>query len=132
MNLRKEIRQAYDKVQVPDEVAERLKQELYQKDFHEEEFSEAFQTEEITQRRGGKYMSFIAASVVLGISIGVSMWNMLDKKSENVFQPAATIPVERSAEPTEETTTAVSESVIEKYVEYDAGEDAYLQYEWEE
>lgn len=110
MNLRKEIRQAYDRVHVPEDVSERLKQELYQKDFHEEEeFSEIFQMEEYPERQWGKYLGFIAASVMLGVSIGVSMWNMLDNRSEEVFHPTATIPVERSAETTEESATGASE-----------------------
>ena len=33
MNLHKEIKQAYQHIRVPDDVTERLKQELYQKDF---------------------------------------------------------------------------------------------------
>ena len=40
MNLRKEIKQAYQQIRVPADVSEHLKQALYQKDFREEEFTE--------------------------------------------------------------------------------------------
>ncbi len=107
MNLRKEIKQAYNQIHVPADVSERLKQELYQKDFREEEFTEIFQTEEETRPRSGKYFGFIAAALVLGIGIGSTVWSMLANRSEKVFNPAATVPVEITAtETTEETTTA--------------------------
>lgn len=112
MNLRKEIKNAYHTIQVPDDMAERLKQELYQKDFHEQE-SETFFVEEAPKVPVFKYFSFAAVCVAMGIGIGISTWNMLAQKSENVFNPASTVPVEMTeTETTEESTEPVVVPVV--------------------
>ncbi len=107
MSLRKQIKHAYHQIHVPEDVTERLKQELYQKDFQEEEFSDIFQEEEPAQFRFGKYFGFLAAAVVMGVGIGIAASGMMQQR-ENVFQPAATVPVqvtatENAAEETTET-----------------------------
>ena len=108
--MRKEIKHAYDNIHVSDEMTERLKQELYQKDFHEDEISETFEVQEAPRWQFGKYFGFIAASIVFGVGIGISMWGMLESRSEQVLNPKSTVPVEITApapdtpEETEETT----------------------------
>ncbi len=109
MNLRKEIHQAYDHIHVPEEVSEKLKQELYQKDFREEELGE-FQEEIFSGKRSGKYLSFVAASIILGVTVSVTMWGMLDHRSEDVLKPAATVPVEYTSETETPTETEFSEA----------------------
>ncbi len=106
MNLRKEIKQAYQQIRVPADVSEHLKQELYQKDFQEEEFTEIFQTEELSKSRSGSYFGFIAAALVLGIGIGSSVWSMMANRSEEAFHPSSTVPAEITVTETTEETTA--------------------------
>jgi len=101
--MRNEIKHAYDNLHVSDEMTERLKRELYQKDFHEDEITEIFQVEEAPRRQFGKYFGFLAASVVLCVSIGVSVWTMIQNRNEQGFYPKSTVPVEIT-ETTEETT----------------------------
>ena len=103
MNMRKEIKQAYQHIHAPEDVTERLKQELYQKNFHEEDFTEYFQEEEPPKAPFGKYFGFLSAVAVLGLCIGISLWNLSAYRQEEVFQPASTVPVEVT-ETTEETT----------------------------
>ncbi|MBE6876566.1 MAG: hypothetical protein E7496_07570 [Ruminococcus sp.] len=106
MNMRKEIKQAYQHIHVSDDMTERMKQELYQKDFHEEEFTENFQEDEIPQSLLRKHFGFLSAVAVLGICIGICLWNLSAYRQEEVFQPSATVPVEKIAvtETTEEST----------------------------
>lgn len=109
MNLHKEIKNAYRSIQVSDDMTERLKQELYQKDFHEEE-SETFIVEEAPRMPIFKYFGFAVACITMGIGIGVSMFNMLAKKNDDILNPASTVPVEITAtEITEETTEPISD-----------------------
>ena len=108
MNLRKEIRQAYDTVHAPEETVEKLKQDLYLKDFHDFTESEAEPFLDAPKQTGiRRYAGFIAAAAVLGLVTGISMQSMLSRRSEEVFQPAATVPIEvtipETTEPTSET-----------------------------
>ncbi|MBR0484321.1 MAG: hypothetical protein IJJ69_06025, partial [Oscillospiraceae bacterium] len=89
-------------------VTERLKQELYQKDFHEEEFTDFFQEELPQKTLFGKYFGFLSAVAVLSVCIGVSLWNLSAQRTNEVFQPSATVPVEIIVTETTETATEVS------------------------
>ncbi|MDE6004853.1 MAG: hypothetical protein K2G88_05655 [Oscillospiraceae bacterium] len=110
MNLHKEIKNAYRAIQVSDDMTERLKQELYQKDFHEEE-SETFIVEEAPKISIFRYVSFAVACIAMGIGIGVSMWNMLAKRNDNILNPSSTVPVEITATETTEDTKESAESI---------------------
>lgn len=127
MNMRKKIKHAYDQIHVSEEFTERLKQEIYQKDFHEPEeaFSEFFQVEEAPKRQIGRYMGFLAASLVMGAGIGISMWNMLDCRNNEVFNPAATVPVQiREIETTAaESETEETEEEYAYQIVYDIDEN---------
>ena len=108
MNLHKEIKQAYRNIRVPDDVTERLKQELYQKDFREEDFTELLPEEEPQKAPFGKYFGFLSAVAVLGVCIGISLWNLSAHRADEVFQPSATVPVEITVTETTETSTEIS------------------------
>ncbi len=104
-NLRKEIKQAYDTVHAPEEAVEKLKQELYLKDF--QDFTESPE-ETVTEHTGlRRYAGFIAAAAVLGLVVGLSIQSISDCQNEEILQPAATVPVQvtvsESTEPTSET-----------------------------
>ncbi len=102
MNMRKEIQNAFDKVHAPDELVERMKQELYQKDFHCETDEITFQVSEAPRRHIWRYMAYIAAAFALCIGCGVSVMNM----HENPFNPAS--PVVTTTEETTESTDDAS------------------------
>ncbi|MBR1529616.1 MAG: hypothetical protein IJ642_10010 [Oscillospiraceae bacterium] len=105
MNLRKEIKQAYDSVHAPEDTAEKIRQELYQKDIydhyetheHDSSHHEPFRQETGFRRYGG----FVAAAAVMGLVIGISVQSMLARQSSEVLQPSATVPVEVTEETTE-------------------------------
>ena len=102
MNMRKEIQNAFDKVHAPDELVERMKQDLYQKDLHEDVEEYTFQVTEAPRRHIWRYMAYIAAALALCIGCGVSVMNMRD----NPFNPASNVVT--TTEDTTETTDAAS------------------------
>ncbi|MBQ2264744.1 MAG: hypothetical protein II341_04995 [Oscillospiraceae bacterium] len=107
MNMRDEIKNAFDSVHAPDELAERLKQELYQKDCHEE-IEEICIVEEAPRRRIGHYAAYIAAALALCIGCGFSIWSLRDNTSP--LNPSTTVPVMTTA--AEETTETTSDEEL--------------------
>ncbi len=105
MNMHDEIRKAFDSVHAPDELVERMKQELYQKDCHEE-IEEIYEVAEAPRRPVWRYAAYIAASLALCIGCGVSVWNLRDNTAP--LNPGTTVPA-MTTTATEETTTAPEE-----------------------
>lgn len=109
MNLRKEIHQAYDTVQVPKEVTERLKQQLYQKDFYQEEEVEIeeFDMQTPPKKPILKYFCVGAAAAGMIVCMSLSIWHILNQHANEAFRPASTVPIEIVT--TEETTETTEE-----------------------
>lgn len=109
MNMHDKIRSAFDSVHAPEELVERMKQELYQKDCHEE-LEEVFEVQEAPRRRIWSYAAYIAASLVLCIGCGVSMWNL--RGNTEPLNPSTTVPAMTTV--TEETTETTTPEEAEK------------------
>jgi len=109
MNLRKEIHQAYDKIQVPEEVTERLKQQLYQKDFYQEEETdtEEFNMQKTPKKSILKYLGVGAVAAGMIVCMSLSIWHILIQHTNEVLHPASTVPIEIVT--TEETTETTEE-----------------------
>lgn len=112
MNMRKEIRHAFDHVHAPEELVERMKQELYQKDFHEEVEEVTCEVSEAPRRPVWRYVMYTAASLALCIGCGLSVWSLRD--SQNPMNPGSHVGTTTSTSTTEETTETT-----------EAPEDAY-------
>ena len=110
MSMRKDIQNAFDNVHAPDELVERMKQELYQKDLHEDIEEITFTVKQAPRRNYLRYFAFVAAALALCIGCGVSVLNL----RENPFKPAS--PVVAT---TEETTEPDSYSVAAEKEAYD-------------
>ncbi|MDE7122451.1 MAG: hypothetical protein K2O42_09880 [Oscillospiraceae bacterium] len=98
MNLHKEIKNAYQNVRVPEAMTERLKMELYQKDFRDfqefpEENSEIFQVEEVPKIPVLKYCSVIAACLAICVGFGFSFFNLLTERSSDRLNPAQSVNI---------------------------------------
>lgn len=115
MDLHKEIRSAYRNIRVPETVTERLKTELYQKDFRDfqefpEENSEIFQVEEVPRIPVLKYCSIIAACLVICVGVGFSMSDLLTERSSDRLNPAQSVNVPAVGTRTETRTESGSAS----------------------
>ena len=102
MSLRDEIRRAYDDVKAPDELTERIKRDLYQKDISDDAEQETFLVEEAPRPAVGRYLAFIAASVMLCAGFGYAAWRGM-QDNVNELNPRSSVPIETAAV-TEETT----------------------------
>ena len=102
MSMRKDIQNAFDNVHAPDELVERMKQELYQKDLHEDIEEITFSVKQAPRRNYLRGFAIVAAALALCIGCGVSVLSL----RENPFNPAS--PVVAT---TEETTEPDSYSV---------------------
>ncbi len=76
MSLHKEIRDAYDQVHAPDAVVERMKQELYQKGFHEDAEEVTWQVSEAPRLHIGRYAAYVAAVLTLTVGCGMAVWGL--------------------------------------------------------
>lgn len=106
MSLHREIKNAYDQVHAPDELVERLKQELYQKDFHEDAEEVTWQVTEAPRFHIGKYFAYIAATLVLCVGCGAAVWSL---KTVDM-QPGTNVTSNYSVTETEETTEETTET----------------------
>lgn len=102
MSLRDEIRRAYDEVKAPDALTERIKRDLYQKDISDDAEQETFLVEEAPRPAVGRYLAFIAATVVLCTGFGAAAWWGM-RENANELTPRASVPIE-TVTATEETT----------------------------
>lgn len=110
MSLHKDIKNAYDQVHAPDALVERMKQELYQKDFHEEEADEmTWLVTEAPRMRIGKYFAYVAATLVLCAGCGMAVWNMRDQMGE--FHPGSAVNSSYNVPETEDTTEETTQPV---------------------
>ena len=99
MSMRKDIQNAFDKVHAPDELVERMKQELYQKDLHEDIEEITFTVKEAPKRNYFRGFAIVAAALALCIGCGVSVLSL----RENPFNPASKVVA--TTEETTETNT---------------------------
>lgn len=102
--MKKEIRQAFDQVHAPDALVERLKQELYQKDFYEDADEVTWQVEEAPRRQFGKYFAYIAATLMLCVGCGMAVWSLNTVEIQPGSQVSNVSPVQETEPTTEETT----------------------------
>ncbi|MBE6848333.1 MAG: hypothetical protein E7502_00285 [Ruminococcus sp.] len=112
MNMHDEIKKAFDSVHAPDELVERMKQELYQKDCHEE-IEEVFEVAQMPRRTIGRYTAYIAASLALCVLCGVSIWNL--RGNTVPLNPGTTVPAMTTE--TEETTETTNPDEVLAEVE---------------
>lgn len=105
MNMRKDIKNAFDSVHAPDDLLERLKQELYQKDCHEE-LEEICEVTEAPKPQIGRYVTYIAAALALCVGCGLSVWSLRDNPSP--LNPQTSVPVVMTTEETTESTDAAA------------------------
>lgn len=107
MNMHKEIKEAFGRVHAPEDVTERLKQDLYQMDLNENAEEMTCEVQEASNRHFLRYPLYAAAAVALCVGCGLSLWSM--RELENPLKPASTVPVvstttaEETTEPTTET-----------------------------
>lgn len=92
MSVRKHIQNAYDKVHAPEDVIERMKQELYQKDLHEDAEHEIYRVEEARRPEIGKYLLYIAAVFAVCIGGGLA-WNSIQQNRVD-FHPGQAVQTE--------------------------------------
>lgn len=102
MNMHKDIKNAFDNVHAPDDLVERLKQELYQKDCHEE-LEEICEVTEAPKPQIWKYTAYIAAALALCVGCGLSVWSLRDNPSP--LNPQTSVPVVTTTEETTESGT---------------------------
>ncbi len=109
MSLRREIKTTFDSIHAPENLVEHMKQELYQKDFHDEE-EDAVTGVAPAPRRSFRRFFLYAAACALVCVIGVgSVLSLRDH--QNHFNPGTHVVFDSSAEEapepeTEETTEA--------------------------
>jgi hypothetical protein len=101
MNMQEQIKRAYGSVHAPADAVERMKQEIYQKDFHEEGDELICQAVEAPRKRVGRYFFYAAATLMLCVGCGMTIWNLRDQQS--VLNPSTNVSVEESTEETTET-----------------------------
>lgn len=106
MKLKKDIKQAFDQVHAPDALVERLKQELYQKDFYEDADEVTWQVEEAPRRHFGKYFAYIAATFILCAGCGMAVWSLNTVEIQPGSQVSSVSPVQ-DTEPTTEASTEI-------------------------
>ncbi len=102
MNMRKDIKNAFGSVHAPDDLVERLKQELYQKDCHEE-LEEICEATEAPKPQIWRYITYIAAALALCVGCGLSVWSLRDNPSP--LNPQTSVPVVTTTEDTTESGT---------------------------
>jgi len=102
MNMRNEIKNAFNSVHAPEELVERMKQELYQKDCHEE-LVEICEVEEAPRPQIWRYAAYIAAALALCIGCGFSVLSLRDNPSP--LNPQTSVPIMTTTEETTESDT---------------------------
>ncbi len=107
MELKHEIKAAYDQVHAPDAAVEKIKQELYQKDLYEDADEAVFEADVKKSPSAAKYFLYIAASLALCTGCILSVWGLHSQMTP--FTPASTgmsstvtTTVTESTEPTTE------------------------------
>ncbi len=106
MNMRKDIKNAFGSVHAPDDLVERLKQELYQKDCHEE-LEEICEVTEAPKPQIWRYVTYIAAALALCVGCGLSVWSLRDNPSP--LNPQTSVPVVMTTEETTESADFAAE-----------------------
>lgn len=106
MSMRKDIQNAFDNVHAPDELVERMKQELYQKDMHEDIEEITFDVKEAPRRNYLRNFGIVAAALAVCIGCGITVLQL----RENPLKPASPV-----VPTTEATTEAESMTAEEEY-----------------
>ncbi len=108
MNLHDEIQAAFGNIHAPEDAVERMKQELYQKDFHEGEDAITCRVEQAPKRSFWRYPMYVAAALAICTACGLSIWSLRDNQTG--FHPSTTIPVPATTETTESDLSAEQEA----------------------
>jgi len=126
MSLKKQIKKAYNGVHAPEDLAERIKQEFYQKDFQEDFDLDEYQEDTPQRPAFLKYLVYIAAMTAIGIGC-VSALNYMEQFRTD-FRPATRVnmnpPVSEvfsygeNSTADENTETAIVPNVVNYYVDY--------------
>lgn len=102
MNMSNDIKKAFDSVHAPEELVERMKQELYQKDFHDSGEEVVCEACQVPRRHFWRYAAFAAAVFVICAGCGLSILRLNSQISD--FDPHTGISFASDAEETEPTT----------------------------
>lgn len=95
MSLKNQIHDAYDKVHAPEEVIERLKQELHRKETSEDAEHEIYRVARRTRPHIGGHILYIAAVVAVCIGAGAA-WQSV-QQYRNPIRPGMAIYTESPA-----------------------------------
>lgn len=96
MSIKRNIQRAYDPIHAPEDVIERMKQELYQKDLNQDEEHEIFRVETSPRLGIGKYLLYTAA--MIGLCCGLGYAFQMAQEYRTDFHPGQAVYTE-SAEP---------------------------------
>lgn len=102
MDMKHDIRQAFDSVHASDALVEKIKQELYQKDHLSSFEEESFEAIEAPRASNWKAGVFVAAVLALCIGCGGAIFSL--RTQINDFNPGSSVTV------TEEVTESPSET----------------------
>lgn len=102
MNMSDEIKRAFDSVHAPEELVERMKQELYQKDFHDSGEEMVCQAVQVPRQHFWRYAAFVAAVFVMCAGCGLSVWRLNSQVSD--FDPHTGVSGVSDPDETEPTT----------------------------
>ena len=101
MNMKHEIKRAYDGVHAPRELTERMKRELYQKDLYELEEEITCEAARPAKPHGVRYAFYIAATLMLCTGLGLSVWGLRDRHTNYNPGTNVQVPVTAATEPTD-------------------------------
>ncbi len=107
MSLRRDIKNTFDSIHAPEDLVEHMKQDLYQKDFHEEEDDEATGVAPAPKRTFRRFFLYAAACTAV---CAVGLFSILSLRDhQNNFHPGKPVVVEPDMEETTEPLTEATE-----------------------
>lgn len=92
MSVKRSIQKAYDPIHAPEDVIERMKQELYQKDLNQDEEHEIFHVETAPRLGFVKYFMYTAAAIAVCCGMGYAYLKAQDYRID--FHPAKAVYTE--------------------------------------
>lgn len=132
MSIKRKIWKAYDSVHAPEDVAERMKQELYQMDWNHDAEHEIYRIEPAPRPQFGRYLAYIAAVALVCTGMGLAFRKAQEYRNE--FHPGAQVMMDGDAVLPEGTVPDVAQYHFEyakKIVEQE-GYQTELRYETSE
>ncbi len=96
MSIRREIKTAFDTIHAPEDLVESMKQDLYQKDFHEDDEEAVSGVSQVTRRSYKRFLLYGAACAAICLVCGFSLWSL--KNNQNDFCPGGPVVVEPTTE----------------------------------